>query len=207
MADLAESKLTQQEKDYVESLFKCFRNYRFKKTIQGFLKKEDRELFEFQYMSYCWTKEEMSESDIQTCITIASDYVTLAQAKRQKDALDVIIDDALAKKGGGEKTKIEEGMYEMADKLQALADTTMMRIKQMTTALEGTRNERIKLMTDKNRSILVLVEAIKKEDSRKELLKQGELEQKALSAEIEKVEKANDYIARLYGISKQELLY
>lgn len=207
LADLAESKINQEQKESLESLWRCFTNYRFLQTIRNYLKIEDREFFEFQYMSYVWGKDEMAESDIQTCITIASDYVTLRQAQRQKISLDYIIDDVLERKAAGEdKKRIEDGMTKLSEKLQELCESTQSRITSMTNGLEGKRTDRMKLKTEANKSILVLVEAIKKEEGRQAFIKHAALEKRAVEAKIEQIEKAQDMFAKLYGVSKSELL-
>jgi aminopeptidase N len=72
--------------------------------------------------------------------------------------------------------------------------------------LKVKRSDRLSKQIKENASILNLVQLWKEEDSRKKLIKLGEIRKKALSDEISNLSSMDEVKARILGLSDDEVL-
>lgn len=188
--------------DCMNSLMRYLNDFRFCKVINDYRLTEDRELFEATFVSNTWDKPDLTQSDVQSYITLSINYVVLQKAHKQKAVLDAIFQDSTKE----ENPRISMSLAEMMDKIQKVYDSTETKIRTTIKELEGTRNERNKNKIDASRSILVLVEAFMMKQTREEMLKIAEYEKKLVKDEVDRIERASDFTARLFGASKKELI-
>lgn len=194
--------LNKEERRNLDSLLRYMNDFRFLRVANSYQILEDQELFESSFMSMVWDKPDLTQTDIQSYITLAGDYVILHESQKQKAMLDKIINESLQSE---DKRGIGMTLVEMMEKQQKVYENTTKRISDTIKNLEGTRNERIKNRIDESRSFLVVVEAFKKEESRREMIRIAEYEKQLVEEETEKLERASDYVARLFGASREEL--
>jgi hypothetical protein len=200
--DLKEKDLDIENKKNLEKLIQYLNDFRLIKTINAYQTRGERDLFESSFISNTWDKPDLTQSDIQSYINLAVNYVMLHNALKQKALMDRILSEGCE----NNSNRISSVLIDALDKTQKFYENTEKRINDIVKNLEGTRNERLKNQIEKNRSILVLVDAFCGEKTRQQMVRVAEYEKMLVEKEADKIERASDYIVKMYGVSKAEAL-
>lgn len=198
--DMKEKELDGTTRKNLEKLVNYLNDFRLKKTVSAYKMKSQRELFESNFIANTWDKPDLTQGDIQSYINLAVNYVIMHEALKQKALLDKYLVEVLE----DSDAKISLGLTDALDKVQKLYENTEKRVADLIKNLEGTRNERKKNQIEESKSILVLVEAFRNKEKRDEMIRIAEYEKMLVEKEGEKIERASDYIAKLFGVGKKE---
>jgi hypothetical protein len=167
-------------------------------------KKVDRELFESNFIRFCYDKPDLTAEEIHQYISLSSEIVNTAQIERTIQRLDKNINDWLSG-DDDEKKKMSMSMVELINAARGKWESSKERQKKLLAELTESRSIRLKNRLDQNASILNLVEAFQKEKDRKELIELAEMEKQADVIETDKLSNMDQVVALIAGMSKKEL--
>jgi hypothetical protein len=199
--ELSEEKLDGKTKKYLEYLKNYLSTPRFKSTINAMLKAEDKELFECEYIRGTFEKE-LNTEEINMYISLCSDYVLLKQIKRQLDMLNDEIESAMEEDGA----TIKMALTEAFGKKSLEFDNCSKRIQKLQESLSGQRSKRVEDQVRLNASLVSFIELWKNEDERRIMFLIAKARQVKVKEQIEKIESESDYVAKVLGISQEEIL-
>lgn len=167
-------------------------------------KKVDRDLFESNFMRFCHDKPDLTAEEIHQYISLCSEIVNTAQIERTIQKLDSNINEWLSG-DDNEKKKMSMSMVELINAARGKWEASKERQKKLLAELTESRSIRLKNRLDQNASILNLVEAFQKEQTRKELLEIAEMEKKADIEETNKLANMDQVVALIAGMSIKDL--
>lgn len=192
-----EEKCLKQLMGYVRSPTFCYQATQYEKKV-------DRDLFESNFMRFCHDKPDLTAEEIHQYIGLCSEIVNTAQIERTIQKLDSNINEWLAG-DDNEKKKMSMSMVELINAARGKWEASKERQKKLLAELTESRSIRLKNRLDQNASILNLVEAFQKEQTRKELLEIAEMEKKADIEETNKLANMDQVVALIAGMSIKDL--
>lgn len=197
---LDEKTLSNIDKRWLDLLRNCLQSPRFRSTIDSIRSQEDKELFEAEFINGVFGKELNSE-ELNMYISLCSDYVLLKQIKKQLDLLNDELTDSI----DDEDKSIKMSLTEAFGKKGKEYDDCAKRIKGLQEALSGSRAKRMQHQTAANSSLTAFVEAWKEEDSRQRMIIIAKAREKEVEKEMDRLETAEEFIALVMGISREEI--
>lgn len=199
---IQESKLKEKDKRCLEALMRNLNNLRLLKTLESYNELTEQELFLNSFIRDVWDKPDLTASEVESYCDLADERVLLHNIKETENKIRGKMNESL-----DDDDKLSMSIVEILDKQIQNRDKCATRISKLQRALEGTREQRIKNQSPDNHNILTVIRALQEEESRLEMLRQLEIERNAVSDEIDRIESLPDYIGKLFGASKSELLY
>lgn len=185
----------------VEGIIGYLNNYRFRKAIENYERPEDRDLFEATFIDYTFDKPDLIMSEVQTYINVCIDHVKMHKYERQLDSLN-----NRRNKEINEDRPVSQSLTEAIEKATTQYDKAASRVSKNIRDLEGTRNERMKNVVDKNRTILSLIEQMKTEEGRKRMLHIQKIQNELVAAEVKHLANAGEEIAKIMGLHENEVI-
>jgi cell division protein FtsB len=85
-------------------------------------------------------------------------------------------------------------------------DDCAKRMKQLQESLSGIRSRRLDNIVQKNASLVLFIDLWKNEEDRKRMLLIAKAREIALKDEMDRLEDESEYVAKVIGISKTEIL-
>jgi len=198
--EFKEKELKVVERKSIESMFKFLRSPRFCQIIGTYIKEEDQELFEAEFIRATWDKPDLSADEVNLYVNVCVDYINLKNIQGHMEKLNRMFDEAdeqqelTVRLSELLKTKSEE--YNQCEKRQ----------ESLIQRLAGDRAKRISQRQDQNASILSLVESFQNEEDRKLMVKMAEMQKKAIREEADNLESMNAWKSRVLGISKGDVI-
>lgn len=201
-ANLVEGKLNNFQLKCIESLKAYLHNHRFVATINAIRSSEEKNLFESEFINGTWDKPDLNSEELNMYITLCSDYVLLKQIKEQLDLLNDELKDSVQ----DEDKTIKVALTEAFGKKASEYDSCAKRIKSLQEALSGARSKRMDSTTRLNSSLSAFVEKWKDEEERRKMILIAKARDIKLANEIDRLDDEAEYIARIMGISKEEII-
>lgn len=199
------SNLTAQQKKSVERLIEYLHTYRFIRLMNSFESQLDRKSCEDAFIRYTYDKQDLTQEEIDQYISLAEEIVHGVGVKRRMEKLSKSLESV--SDNNTEAQKYSMGLVEAIGKASTEYHQCRDRQKKLLDVLTQKRSERLDSNVRENASILNLVERWRNEESRKQLLRYGELEQSAVAKEVERLESVSELKARLMGFTKEQALY
>lgn len=189
---------------YIEQLMKYLRAPRFVSTMNTFSLVLERETFEQEFIKTTWNKPDLTADEINLYINVINEYIIqhriLNIVEKLNRQLETTADDE------NEGKKISMSLSDAIKGKNDEYDRSVKRQENLVSKLEGERSKRISQYREQNRSIAALVQIFKSEEERKNMLAIAEMRKKLLKKEIDKIEDADAFLARAFGISEDEIL-
>lgn len=201
-ANYVEDKLTGFQKKTVEALRGFLHNNRFLATINGIKDPYERNLFESEFINGVLDKPDLNSEELNMYVSLCSDYVILKQIKEQLDMLNEELRSSVEDTDKGIKMALTEAFGKKSKEY----DDCAKRIKSMQESLSGIRSKRMENSFKQNSSLIVFVDAWKQEDERKKLILIAKAKEKECSSTMQEIETLEEYVARVMGISQEEVL-
>lgn len=201
-ANLSEDNLTNNQKKCLESLRGFLHNHRFLATINGIKNFSERNLFESEFINGVIDKPDLNSEELNMYVSLCSDYVLLKQIKEQLDILNEELKSSIEDVDKGIKMALTEAYGKKAKEY----DDCAKRMKGLQESLAGNRYKRMEGTVKLNSSLSVFVEQWKNEDERKKMILIAKAKELKLKDEIIKLESEAEYIARIMGISMEEVI-
>jgi len=194
------SRLNIQDKKCVEKLISYLGAPRFLQVINSYITKQNRELFESEYIRSTWDKPDLTSDELNLYVNVCMDYVNLKEIEQQKQKLNLMFDDT---EGQNDLTmRLTEMLKTKAEEYNQCIN----RIDKMLAKLNGERAKRVASQQQRNASILSLVQLFQDENERRLMIKMADMQKEAVKKEADEIEKMSDWKARVLGISKHDAI-
>ena len=134
---------------------------RFVNTINNYRDKEDRELFEAEFVRATWEKPDLTTDEVNLYINVCIDYINLRNISRNIEKLNRMFNDADSQ---------QEMTVRLAELLKTKSeeyDKCEKRMESLIKKLNGDRARRIESKQGQNANILSLVESFQSEKKEK----------------------------------------
>ncbi len=203
-SNMVEEKLNRQHKICVEKLGINLNNSRFLKIVNNYISKEDRELFEQEFVRLTWDKPDLTADEINLYMNVCKEIVHLEVISKTLHSLNKLFDDL-----SEDDDAAPADIMRMANLIGTKSEEyhkSEGRVESLTQKLQGNRSERMKNRTKENASILALVQYFQDEDERKNMVKIAEMQKALVKEEAEKLEGMAEWKARIMGISIEDVL-
>jgi hypothetical protein len=194
------------DKKNLESLLGYMNVFRFVQQACKYTTEEDRSLFESLFVRYCYDKPDLLEEEVDNYVVMCAEAVTVTQLEKTVQLLRKKLNDALQ----GE-TEGKSGMTKtFADLINGQMDKlnhSKKNYQSLMDKLVGERSERLKGKIQQSATIINLIDAVKMEERRIQLLKIAEKQKMLESEEIDALSSMDSVIALIAGISKERAKY
>jgi len=184
----------------LEALVRFLKSPRLIQTIGNYTDKEDRELFEAEFIRATWDKPDLTSDELNLYINVCIDYINLKNIQKAVDKLNHMFEecedqrDMTVRLAELLKTKSEE--YNQCEK----------RMESLITRLNGDRAKRVQNKQSSNASILNLVQMFQEEEERKVMVKIAEMQREVIAEEAGNLESMPDWKARVLGLRKNDVI-
>ena len=197
--ELEAGKMQAQTKKGIEALIGFLQSPRLIQTIGNYTNKEDRALFEAEFVRATWDKPDLTSDEVNLYINVCIDYINLMNIQKAVDKLNHMFEecedqrDMTVRLAELLKTKSEE--YNQCEK----------RMESLITRLNGDRAKRVQNKQSQNASILNLVQLFQEEEEREVMIKIAEMQKQLVEDEIANIESMPDWKARVLGLRKGDV--
>jgi len=198
--NLDHAKLSGKYKQYVEKLVLHLGNSRYKRIMNSYDVRKDRQLFEDQFIRNVWDQIDLTSMELDLVMNICVDTVNIEILRGHIAKLNTIFDDM--EEGGDLKHVFSETVKAKTDEL----NQCYKRVSDNTKKLQGDRSERLKNKGKDDYSFLTIVQAFQEEDERREMLRQAEMERMAAEAEVDRLASMEEWRARILGLHRDDVV-
>jgi len=203
-ANFKKDDLTSLEKECLAALRKYLNSHRFIATANAIPDQSNRNLFESSFVEACYNKPDLIAEELNAYISLCCDYVMTLTLQKQMNKINELLDDVI--ESDEDSKKLAMSLADAYSSKVQEYDKCQTRIQKLQASLSGSRINRMKGEASRNQSLSKLVEEMKGEESRKKMLLIAEARNLELEKEFDRIESAPEYIARVLGISKTEIL-
>lgn len=197
--------LTPLHKRYVEALGAYLQSIRFCKFMDIFEEQDLKEMFEEEFIKAVYDKPDLNSEELNMYINLCVEYINIHQVHKNKLILEERINSSLASENEKDK-KLYMSWVELLQKREDDLHKSKKRAEDLQVKLSSTRAQRLKSMAEVNESLSKFVEEWKSYEGRKRALRIAEAQNKLVKDEVDKIESMEDYIANVFGVSKDEIL-
>lgn len=173
---------------------------RFKRIINAYEKRRDRDLFVDEFVRLTFEKPDLTPDEINLYLQIVRDSISLEVLEGKINKLNAMfldIEDA------------SELNQRFSENLKACVDEknqVTKRIADTTKKLQGDRAERLKSLHKDEVSILTLINLAQEKEEREQMLRLAEMQKALISEEANKFENLDSWVCRVLGVSKEEVI-
>jgi hypothetical protein len=197
---LEENKLNRQNQICVKRLQINLSNSRFLKIINNYLNKQDRELFEQEFIRLSWDKPDLTADELNLYLNVCKEVINLevvsALLNKLNDMFDV----------NGDQTEVTLRLSDIIKTKSQEYHQCETRIENLTKKLQGDRAERMKKNQKDSASFLAIVQMFQEEEERKNMVHMAEMQKKLIKKEAERMEGMAEWKARILGISQDDAI-
>ena len=187
-----------KQRKMCERLLIYLKSPRFIQTINQLSGVADRELFEGEFVRATWDKPDLSIDELNLYITLCSSYIRQKNIQKRLDRLEYFLNQ-------NEEKDVTMRFTELIKVTSAELTACEKGIQELSKSLQGTRGERIKRRGEESGSMLALVEAFQNKEERDRIVRMAEIQNKLIKEEAENLESMDEFKARIFGISKEEI--
>jgi hypothetical protein len=195
-----EDKINRQHKICVEKLAINLNNSRFVKIMNNYTLKDDRELFEQEFIRLTWDKPDLTSDEINLYMNVCKEIINLEVISKHLNKLNDMFDIA---------NDQEEMSVRLAEIIKAKSSEYHQcetRIENLTKKLQGDRSSRMQSKHKENASILALVQFFQDQEERANMVKIAEMQKALVTDEANRLEGMDEWKARILGISKDDVI-
>jgi hypothetical protein len=198
------SSLNAQQKKNIDKLMEYMATFKFLRTMNSLDSEMDRKTCEDGFVRYTYDKPDLTQEEIDQYVELSNHIVQGFKIQKRSEKLQVQLDTIT--NNDSDSQKYSMGLVEAIGKASTEYHQCLDRQKKLLESLTEKRSQRLSNQIKDNASILNLVQLWKQEESRQELLKIAELEQKAIAGEVERITTVEDIKARIMGLNKDVIL-
>jgi len=162
--------------------------------------KDDRELFEQEFIRLTWDKPDLTPDEINLYMNVCKEIINLEVISKHLNKLNDIFDIA---------NDQEEMSVRLAEIIKAKSSEYHQcetRIENLTKKLQGDRSSRMQSKHKENASLLALVQFFQDEEERNNMVHIAEMQKQLVSDEANRLERMDEWKARILGISKYDVI-
>jgi hypothetical protein len=201
---LSAERLSEQNKRQLEALLGYMKAPLFKSEADKYIKKTDREVFESTFIANCWDKPDLSNEHVIQFIFLSGLIVKQNVCDRQLQKVEHLI----AEKLDGDLTNGRLSKNEV-DMVNQLREKTMDILKQVGTLIKTLTGQRADMIKEKvlgSASMHPLVEAWKRQEDRRRIIKLANKPREDLKKEVERLSSMDSLRAELFGLDKDDII-
>jgi hypothetical protein len=195
-----EDKINRQHRICVEKLTINLNNSRFVKIMNNYTVKDDRELFEQEFIRLTWDKPDLTPDEINLYMNVCKEIINLEVISKHLNKLNDMFDIA---------NDQEEMSIRLAEIIKAKSSEYHQcetRIENLTKKLQGDRSSRMQSKHKENASLLALVQFFQDEEERNNMVHIAEMQKQLVSDEANRLERMDEWKARILGVSKYDVI-
>lgn len=192
-------KMNMHEKKCAEILKIFMTSPRFVQTINQYSKKDDRVLFEAEFVRTTWDKPDLTVDEVNLYINVCIDFINLKNISKHMEKLNILFE---------ESEDQDEFTIRLAELLKVKSkeyDECEKRMESLIKKLNGDRSKRMEARVQENASILSLVEAFRDEKEREIMIQQARMKRLAIEQEADRLESVSEMKARIMGVGKSHV--
>ena len=197
---LEENKLNRQNQVCVKRLQINLSNSRFLKIINNYLNKQDRELFEQEFIRLSWDKPDLTADELNLYLNVCKEVINLEVVSALLNKLNNMFD------VNEEQTEVTLRLSDIIKTKSQEYHQCETRIENLTKKLQGDRAERMKKNNKDHASFLAIVHMFQEEEERKNMVHMAEMQKKLIKKEAERMEGMAEWKARILGISQDDAI-
>ena len=205
VANFDANDLTPAQRKCIDSLRSYLQSIRFCSYMKILILPEMKEIFEEEFIKGTYDKSDLNSEELNMYINLCMEYVNLYQIQKRKISLETKINDSVSDNTDDGK-KLYMTFVELLSGYDRELSASKKQTQELQVKLSNTRSARLKGMAEVNESLSRFVEEWKSEEGRKRALKIAEAQNKLVSAEIDRLENVEEYIANIRGVGRQEIL-
>ena len=198
--ELQEEKVNRQHKVCIDRLGINLNNSRFLKIVNNYTSKEDRELFEQEFIRLTWDKPDLTADEINLYMNVCKEIVNLEVVSKHLNKLNDIFDIT------NDQEEMSVRLSEIIKAKSSEYHQCETRIENLTKKLQGDRAERMKSRHKENASILTLIQSFQDEEERINMVKIAEMQKALIKEEAHRLEGMAEWKARILGISQEDVI-
>jgi hypothetical protein len=200
--NVEEDKLNVKTRKCVEKCLEFLQAPRFVQTVNNLKNVSERAIFESEFIRSVWDKPDLTNDEINLYISLTNEYVIQDRLHRIMGKLNMMLENVTADPDGKISIALADAIKGKSEELHR----SLSRQADFTKDLTGKRADRQKHQMAKAKSLVSLVEAFREEAERKNALRFAELRKKKVADEITRLENEDEWNARIFGISREEIL-
>jgi hypothetical protein len=184
----------------VDKLTINLNNSRFVKIMNNYTVRDDRDLFEQEFIRLTWDKPDLTSDEINLYMNVCKEIINLEVISKHLNKLNDMFDIA---------NDQEEMSVRLAEIIKAKSSEYHQcetRIENLTKKLQGDRSSRMQSKHKENASILAIVQFFQDEEERNNMVKIAEMQKQLVSEEANRLEGMEEWKARILGISKDHVI-
>lgn len=201
---LDKDKLNAQQKKGLETLINYLHTFRFIKQMNTFDSEADRMLCEDAFIRSTYDKPDLAQEEVDQYIEYSNQVVQGFKVLRRSERMQAALEEITG--NDPETMKVSMGLVEAIGKASTEYDQCMKRQQKLLDDLKEKRSSRLSKQIKDNASILNLVQLWRDEEERIKMIKYVEIEQQAISNEVEKLTNMEEIRAKIFGLNKEEIL-
>jgi hypothetical protein len=198
--ELQEEKINRQHKICVDRLGINLNNSRFLKIVNNYTSKEDRELFEQEFIRLTWDKPDLTADEINLYMNVCKEIVNLETVSKHLNKLNDLFDFA------NDQEDMSVRLSEIIKAKSSEYHQCETRIENLTKKLQGDRATRMQSKQKENASIIALVQYFQDEEERANMVKIAEMQKALIKEEAHRLEGMAEWKSRILGISMDDII-
>lgn len=198
--ELIEEKINRQHKICVDRLGINLNNSRFIKIVNNYLSKEDRELFEQEFIRLTWDKPDLTADEINLYMNVCKEIVNLEVVSKHLNKLNDMFDIA------NDQEEMSVRLSEIIKAKSSEYHQCETRIENLTKKLQGDRATRMQNKHKEHASLLSLVQYFQDEEERANMVKIAEMQKALVKDEAHRLEGMAEWKSRILGISQEDVI-
>ncbi len=199
---LDEDKLNIKVRKCVERALDFLQAPRFTLTVNNLKNVGERTIFESEFIRSVWDKPDLTSDELNLYISLINEYVIQDRLHRIMSKLNMLLENVTQDPDGKISIALSDAIKGKSEELHQ----SLKRQQEFTTLLTGKRSDRQKLQTARAKSLVSLVEAFREESERKNAVRIAEIRKKKVQDEMTRLENEEEWDARIFGITKEEIL-
>jgi hypothetical protein len=175
-------------------------NSRFVAIMNNYIKPEQRELFEQEFVRLTWDKPDLSADELNLYINVCKEIIHMEVITAHLCSLNERFDEVQG---------INDMSIRLTELIKAKSDEYHKcegRIENLTKKLQGDRAERMKKRHENNASILSVVQLWQDEKERKNMVRMAEVQKELIKVEADRLESQDMWIARVLGVGQDDVI-
>lgn len=199
--NLREDGLSPHQAAGVGALIKHMRAPGYLQVANAYKEKQQRELFEAQYVRYTWDKPDLTAEDLNLYLTLCKEDVSIVKAEK----MICILEEKLENLVNDENGKISLTLAETIKGYQDNKNKSIDRVRKLTDDLVDKRKERQDLKKNNNRSLAIIVEKVMNEEERQNLVKMAKLRKDVVNEEVKRFAQMDELEAKIFGLNPEDI--
>jgi hypothetical protein len=191
--------ITNDQNKKLTSLLRAMQAPRYSYEVNQYDKIIDRVIFESTFISYIFTKTDLSPEEIDQFVSLSSKIVETSILRRSVNKIETLITDELE-----DTHRLNQGLVDFLTSQREKLNQFEERQRKLYESLVVSRAKREDKFKDDNGSVIALIQAWKNQETREQMLQLAMKEKELEADEVEKISSLDRLLILVAGVSKNE---